>query len=78
MTSKTVTCSRCGNARDALGAAPTGGALGKEVIEKVCGECWDEWRLMEVRIINELKLNFMDPESEIKLTEHLRDFLKLD
>jgi Fe-S cluster biosynthesis and repair protein YggX len=30
---------------------------------------------MEVRVINELRLNFMDPESQTKLDRQLRIFL---
>lgn len=76
--SHTVQCRRCGETAAALNAPPPGVANAQEVVESVCASCWEEWRLMEVRVINELKLNFMDPESDKKLTEHMRDFLKLD
>ena len=32
---------------------------------------------MEVRTINELRLNFMDPEAQRTLVRHLCSFLKL-
>ncbi|MEM6702942.1 MAG: Fe(2+)-trafficking protein [Acidobacteriota bacterium] len=74
----TVNCRRCAEKTPALETPPLGVANAQEIQEKACAACWEEWRLMEVRVINELKLNFMDPESEKKLSEHMRDFLKLD
>jgi Fe-S cluster biosynthesis and repair protein YggX len=73
------TCVRC--RRDdvaALDAAPVPGALGAEVQQKICSACWTEWQGMEVMVINELRLNFMDPKSQAILDQHLREFLCLD
>lgn len=33
---------------------------------------------MEVMVINELRLDFMDPKSQDVLVQHMRDFLCLD
>ena len=76
--SSTVSCRRCGREAPGLTEAPVGAPAAPEILASVCAECWEEWRLMEVRVINELKLNFMDPESEKTLTRHMREFLKLD
>lgn len=54
------------------------GALGEEIREKVCADCWAEWQRSEVMVINELKLDFMDPRSQEILVQHLREFLALD
>jgi Fe-S cluster biosynthesis and repair protein YggX len=51
------------------------GALGAEIQEKICADCWAEWQKMEVMVINELRLNFMDPASQITLNQHMRQFL---
>jgi Fe-S cluster biosynthesis and repair protein YggX len=74
----TVDCVRCG--RQAPGATGVfyGGALGDEIRAKVCADCWAEWRAAEVMVINELRLNFMDPKSQDVLAEQLRQFLMLD
>ncbi len=73
----TVECVRCG--RRAAGATGVfyGGALGEEIRTKICADCWAEWREAEVMVINELRLNFMDPESQDVLAEHVRLFLTL-
>jgi len=73
----TVTCSRCGQEVPALPKPPVPGAVGREVQDHVCGECWAEWQRMEVMVINELRLNFMDPKAQDVLDQHMRDFFHL-
>ena len=43
----------------------------------MCAECWGEWEKQEVMVINELRLNFMDPRSAEVLHQKLREFLAL-
>jgi Fe-S cluster biosynthesis and repair protein YggX len=72
----TVHCVRCGRPEaPALSRPPLPGKLGLEIREQVCADCWAEWQKMEVMVINELRLNFMDPASQEILTKHMRDFL---
>ena len=71
-------CSRCQEKPAGLERPPFRGALGESIAASVCRACWDEWREMEVRVINELRLNFMDPEAQETLHRHLREFLKLE
>ena len=70
--SDTVACSRCGLARP-----PLPGRLGAELQARVCAQCWGEWQGMEVMVINELRLNFMDPGAHDVLVQHMRQFLQL-
>ncbi len=78
MAANDIDCVRCG--RQAPGATSVfyGGALGEEIRAKTCADCWAEWQETEVMVINELRLNFMDPKSQDVLAEHLRQFLVLD
>lgn len=76
--SNTVDCSRCGRPEaPALPKAPLYGPAGKEILARVCADCWAEWQNAEVMVINELRLNFMDPGSQDILTQHMREFLHL-
>ncbi len=70
-----IACARCGREREALAVPPVPGATGEEVAERVCAGCWEEWAAMEIKVINELRLNFMDPAAQATLTSHMRDFL---
>ncbi len=77
MPEATVRCSRCGQEEPALARAPMPGKLGQEILDRVGAPCWAEWRKSEVMVINELRLNFMEPSAQEILTSHLRDFLQL-
>ncbi len=77
-TAHTVDCSRCGQTAEAATGVAYGGKLGEEICARVCQLCWDEWERTEVMVINELRLNFMDPESQKVLIGQLREFLGLD
>lgn len=72
----TVQCARCGRPdAPALPRPPLPGKTGQEIRQKVCADCWNEWQKMEVMVINELRLNFMDPASQATLEQHMRQFL---
>jgi Fe-S cluster biosynthesis and repair protein YggX len=73
----TVECVRCGRTAAGLGGAPLPGPLGEEIRRSVCAGCWEEWQRVEVMVINELRLNFMDPASQDLLAAEMRQFLGL-
>lgn len=77
--SQTVTCNRC--LREAT-AIDTGSfytpALERELRSRICLDCWNEWQRAEVMVINELKLNFMDPRALPTLIAQMREFFALD
>jgi Fe-S cluster biosynthesis and repair protein YggX len=73
-----VTCSRCAQQKPQLPRPPVPGAVGREIHEHVCADCWAEWQSMEVMVINELRLNFMDPSAQEILAAETRKFLGLD
>jgi Fe-S cluster biosynthesis and repair protein YggX len=75
----TVHCARCRRPdAPALAKPPLYGPQGKEIQARVCADCWGEWQRGEVMVINELRLNFMDPAAQDILTRHMREFLFLD
>jgi len=76
--SDTLACARCGREdAPALPKPPLRGPLGEEVAARVCADCWEEWRQVEVMVINELRLNFMDPSAQEILAAEMRRFLGL-
>jgi Fe-S cluster biosynthesis and repair protein YggX len=78
-TPTTVHCARCERPdAPALAKPPLRGPLGREIQERVCADCWRDWQQSEVMVINELRLNFMDPAAQEVLTRHMREFLRLD
>jgi Fe-S cluster biosynthesis and repair protein YggX len=74
-----VTCTRCGQAGDP--PPPTRvahlGVLKDAVLGGICAACWKEWEAVEVKVINEYRLNFMEPEHREMLKQACAEFLKL-
>ena len=72
-----ITCSRCGSVAPGLGRAPLPGSHGELVRDQTCGGCWDEWKATQVKLINEYRLNVLDPEHFERLMQEMRAFLSL-
>jgi len=76
---ETIACIRCGRGdAPALARVPLPGEAGRELAAKICASCWAEWQKTEVMVINELRLNFMDPSAQDILNQNMRQFLYLD
>lgn len=73
-----ITCARCSQTRPAVTVVPYTGELAEELQRRVCQDCWSEWEKVEVMVINELRLDFMDPKSPEILVQQMREFFCLD
>ncbi len=58
-------------------AKPLGGTLGEEVLERVCQNCWNEWDEVQLKIINEYRLNLAVPQHYDMLVDELKNYLCL-
>jgi Fe-S cluster biosynthesis and repair protein YggX len=72
-------CSRCGRPGEAPPAhrVPFPADVKQKVLGSICAACWTEWEDMEVKVINEYRLNFLDPEHRVMLQRTCLEFLKL-
>lgn len=72
-------CNRCKEKSAPFeGELPLPKDLAKLVRDAVCAACWREWQEMEVIVINELRLNFMDPASQEILHRRMKEFFELE
>ena len=71
----TVLCAKYNKELPALEQAPFPGAAGQEVLERVSAKAWREWLNIQTMIINENRLNMMDPEARAFLSEQRNKFL---
>lgn len=71
----TVLCAKYNKELPALEKAPFPGAAGQEVLERVSAKAWDEWLGIQTMIINENRLNMMDPDARKFLSEQRNKFL---
>lgn len=72
-----VTCVRCGQTREGAGKTGMPGALGAQIERGVCAPCWDEWKQMQVRVINHYGLVPARKEDREQIYEAMREFLGL-
>lgn len=72
-----VTCTRCGRKAAGLDRPPYPDAMGRQIAETICADCWEECKKMQVMVINENRLDLSDPRAQEILEKSIRDFLKL-
>lgn len=72
-----VTCSRCKSQAQGLERAPLPGEAGRAILANVCAACWKEWLGMQVKYINEYRLNPLDPRHFEFLLEQAKAFCSL-
>lgn len=72
-----VHCRRCNQLRPALKERPFKGELGEQVLASICQTCWTEWIHMGTKVINELRLNFANPQHAAIYDQHMKEFLNL-
>ncbi len=70
-----LTCNRCHTAgAPRLEFAPWPGALGRQLQQSVCSNCWNEWLGLQTKIINEYRLNVLDPGHSKALRDQMEIF----
>jgi Fe-S cluster biosynthesis and repair protein YggX len=72
-----ITCARCGlvAAPPPPHRVPFTGPDKDRVLGTICADCWKLWEAMEVKVLNEYRLNFMDPQHRTFLQKACTDFL---
>ena len=68
---------RTGEMGTRLEKPPLPGKIGKDVYENVSQESWDEWCALEIRIINEYRINLADPEQRKVVYQQMREFFNI-
>lgn len=70
-----VTCRKYGQEMPGLDAPPYPGPKGQEIFETVSKQAWAEWLAHQTMLINERRLNMMEPGTRAFLGEQLENFL---
>lgn len=69
-----VQCVYLGREAEGLAAPPYPGELGKKIYDNVSKEAWQAWLKHQTMLINEYRLNAMDPNARNLLREEMEKF----
>jgi Fe-S cluster biosynthesis and repair protein YggX len=69
-----VTCVKFGRKMEGLDRVPWKGALGQRVFDNVSKEAWKLWIEHSKMVMNEYRLNPLDPQSQKIMEEQLEQF----
>jgi Fe-S cluster biosynthesis and repair protein YggX len=74
-----ITCARCGQQAEPAPPhrIPFPVPVKERVLAKICAACWKEWEGTEVKVINEYRLSFLDPQHRAMLQKTCLEFLRL-
>lgn len=70
-----IHCTRCGERRAQIGAAPFPNELGRRIHEQICQVCWDEWLKRQMQLINHYALDVRQEEARDVLRRNVEAFL---
>jgi Fe-S cluster biosynthesis and repair protein YggX len=71
-------CSKFQRELPGLEKPPFGGDLGKKIFDNVSQQAWDEWsKDMQMKVLNEYRLNMADAKDYKVLVEQMLRFLGL-
>lgn len=73
--SRTVFCQRLQKDAPGLDFQLYPGELGKRIFDNISQEAWGEWQKKQTMLINENKLNMMDPEARKFLETQMQAYL---
>jgi len=78
MMSRTVHCRKYQKELPGLATPPFPGPKGQDLFENISAQAWQDWLAHQTRLINEKRLNMMDPDSRKYLQEQMTLFLSND
>lgn len=73
--SRTVYCQYLKKEAEGLDFQLYPGELGQKIYDNISKEAWAEWQKKQTMLINENRLNLMDPKSREFLEEQMKAFL---
>lgn len=68
-----------GSSAHQLENPPFSDELGKKIQERVCAQCWEEWkRNHSIKVINELRLDLSSERGADEYDKYMREFLGIE
>jgi Fe-S cluster biosynthesis and repair protein YggX len=74
-----VHCAKFGEDLPGLAKPPFPGAMGKTIFDRISARAWTQWREdMQIKVLNEYRLNMSDPNDHKVLMQQMLKFLNLE
>lgn len=70
-----IFCTKLNKELEGLEYPPYPGELGKKIVDHISKEAWQLWLGRQTMLINEYRLNMLDPNSRRFLAEEMEKFL---
>lgn len=68
-------CTKLKSEQPALSYQPVPGEIGERLQREISQTAWDMWLVHQTKIINEYRLDLLDPKAQEFLLDELEDFL---
>ncbi|MFT6195336.1 MAG: Fe-S cluster biosynthesis and repair protein YggX [Cognaticolwellia sp.] len=73
--SRTVFCQNLQKEAEGLSFQLYPGEVGKRIFDNICKEAWDHWQKKQTMLINEKKMNMMNPDDRAFLESAMVAYL---
>lgn len=75
-----ILCVRCGQEKEPPPPhrVPFPPTTKETILTRICSGCWNEWEGTEIKVINEYRLNLLEPEHRAMLQKACLSFLRID
>ncbi|MBA6289166.1 oxidative damage protection protein [Colwellia sp. MB3u-4] len=73
--SRTVFCQNLQKEAEGLGFQLYPGEVGKRIFDNICKEAWGHWQKKQTMLINEKKMNMMNPDDRAFLESAMVAYL---
>lgn len=74
-TERIVFCQKLKKEAPGLTRVPYPGPLGQKIYDSICQEAWQQWLRQQTILINENRLNLLDPKARSLLESEMVKFL---
>lgn len=72
---KQIFCKKLNRLATALDAAPYPGKLGEKILNEISQAAWQQWLNHQTMLINEYRLNLIEPKAQEFLRQEMEKFL---
>lgn len=72
-----VTCLKYKKELPGLEKPPFGGEMGARIFNSISAQAWKDWQEMQIKVLNEYRLNMANPKDYHVLVEQMMKFLGL-